>query len=510
MKKVFTIRRVLSVLLLISLIYCGYCVYYKIRYWGFAFDPGRTVPVWNIDAHISFMPTGEKIKVSLAEPNVAGDYKILTQDISAKGYNVVENAAKKRFEMTSPAQVKRQNIYYHLTVYDNEDTRGKFRDDPPEAVKKPLYDERMTQLAAEILSAAESIEGNLPQKIIGIFNTQPLDPSVYAFLPVKVTEKQRADMIIDLLALKNVPARLIRGVWLEEGKKAAEADLMLEAHDGSKWRVYDLHTGAAGLPKNFIVFQRGGVSLLDVSGGVNSKIRFSVLRSSVSSFKMAAHRAKLNEDDKLFGFSVYSLPLLEQNTLKWLMVFPLGILVVVLMRNVVGIPTMGTFTPMLLAMSLVKTGFWPGMICFGVIVAVGVLLRTLLSKLNLLLVPRISAVVIFVILIIQYMTIAGYRLNWDIASSAVFFPIIITAWIIERMSITWEEEGPANACKEIFYSMMTAIATYVVISNEQVRHVTFAFNEINLVILVVVMLLGTYTGYRLTELKRFSPLAKGM
>ncbi|MBO7605288.1 MAG: hypothetical protein J6S61_02320, partial [Elusimicrobiaceae bacterium] len=32
--------------------------------------------------------------------------------------------------------------------------------------------------------------------------------------------------------------------------------------------------------------------------------------------------------------------------------------------------------------------------------------------------------------------------------------------------------------------------------------------EINLVILFVVMLLGTYTGYRLTEIKRFYPLVK--
>jgi hypothetical protein len=36
----------------------------------------------------------------------------------------------------------------------------------------------------------------------------------------------------------------------------------------------------------------------------------------------------------------------------------------------------------------------------------------------------------------------------------------------------------------------------------------FAFNEFNLVIMFVVMLLGTYTGYRLTELTRFLPLAK--
>lgn len=64
---------------------------------------------------------------------------------------------------------------------------------------------------------------------------------------------------------------------------------------------------------------------------------------------MAGHRAELSHSKSWFDYSIYNLPLNEQNTLKWLMIFPLAILVVVLMRNVVGIQTMGTFTPMLIA-----------------------------------------------------------------------------------------------------------------------------------------------------------------
>ncbi|MBR6356068.1 MAG: gonadoliberin III, partial [Alphaproteobacteria bacterium] len=202
-------------------------------------------------------------------------------------------------------------------------------------------------------------------------------------------------------------------------------------------------------------------------------------------------------------------PTLEQNTLKWLMIFPLGILLVVLLRNVVGIPTMGTFTPMLVAMSLVRTGFWSGLICFSLIILLGLLIRTLLTRLNLLLVPRISAVVIFVILIMQMLTIFGYQYSFKIAASAVFFPIIITAWIIERASITWEEEGARNATKQIINTCAVAILTYFVISSPYIRHIMFAFNEWNIVILIIVMQLGTYTGYRLVELKRFAPLIKG-
>lgn len=507
MKNLFTVRKILTLCLILSAIFTAFSIYYKITYWGFDFRPNQTTSVWSIDAHISFKPTGEDIKVSLGIPAAPTEFKILNEDVVAKGYKIEKDTNQQRLIMTAEPQSQNQDIYYRLTVYDNEGSRGKLIEKKVKSPHKPVYNEQQTKMVEDILAAAETLDGNWPQKIITIFNQEPLNPTLSAFLPVKISERQRVQFMIDLLAVKGIPARMARGVRLEEGKQAAEADLMLEAYDGYKWRLYDIYTARAGLPKNFIIFQRGGKSLLDVQGGVDSKIRFSVLKSVTSSFKLASHRA-LNNYNKMFDYSIYNLPLLEQNTLKWLMVFPLGILVVVLMRNVVGIPTMGTFTPMLIAMSLVKTGFWSGFICFSAIIAIGLLLRAILSKLNLLLVPRISSVVIFVILIMQFMTITGYRMNWDIASSAVFFPIIITAWIIERASITWEEDGAANATSEIVYSMITAIATYFVISNEYIRHITFAFDEINLVILFVVMLLGTYTGYRLTELKRFTPLAK--
>ena len=283
---------------------------------------------------------------------------------------------------------------------------------------------------------------------------------------------------------------------------------MLEAYIGDKWKLYDLSTGKKGLPENFVIFQRGENSLLDVIGGENSSIKFSVLRSAQSTLSLAGHRAKLSNDEVGFNYSMYSLPLLQQNVLKWFTIFPLSILLITLLRNVVGMHTMGTFTPMLLSMALVKTGLLPGLICYSLIVGLGFLLRALLSRLNLLLVPRISVVVIFVILIMQTFTVLGYRMNFDIISSALFFPIIITAWIVERASITLEEEGAKDCIKELLNTTLAAVAIYFVINSEYIRHIMFTFNELNLVVLAIIMLLGTYTGYRLVELTRFASLMK--
>lgn len=509
MKRFFTVRRILFFLLLISCGITAFTAYHKVKYWGFALKPKATTDIWIVDAHISFKASDSSVNVFLSTPKSGSSFKILNEDFIAKGYTVQKDEKTGRVKFSAKNRKGKQNLYYRLTLYDNKSDIGEIVSDKTPEVKQPIYDEQQLQTAEEIWTAASSLEGNPVQQIIILFNQSPLNESVETFLPIKANLQTRAEYISELLALKQIPTRLVRGVKLIEGKKASSADLMLEAYQKGAWHLYNLRTAIEGLPKNFVVFQRGDVSLFDVEGGTNSQIRFSVLKSVTASFKMAEHRADVTSTAKYYAFSIYNLPLAKQNILKWLMVFPLGILVVVFMRNIVGVPTMGTFTPMLVAMSFVQTGFVAGLLCFGLIVGVGIILRSLLSRLNLLLVPRISAVVIFVILIIQFMAVIGHQYESELTSSAVYFPIIITAWIIERLSITWEEEGPKNAIKEMFWTMITAIATYFVIASETIRHFMFAFNEVNLVILFVVMLLGTYTGYRLTELKRFYPLIKG-
>lgn len=512
MKKIFSVRGILSIFLALATVFAVFTTYHKIAVWGFSFNPREKTDVWTIDAHISFIPlAGENIEVELSVPRISEGYKILSEDVVAKGYTVTKDENKSRVKMVSSPKKRQQNLYYRIMIYDNEDVSGKIRENVPQKnINVNFADEQQADMATEIWDLAESSYDkklSVAGKIIKLFNEKPLKPQVDAFLPVKKGQKIMADLIINMLAYKQVPARIIRGVRIHERKKATPADLMIEVYEAGKWVVYDIETAETGFPENFLAFQRGGVSLLDVSGGKGSKVDFSVIKAPTSTFKMVERRAKY-ENSRYFDFSIYNLPSLEQNTLKWLMIFPLGILLVVLMRNVVGIQTMGTFTPMLIAMSLIKTGFISGILCYSLIISLGLVLRAATTKLNLLLVPRISAVVIFVILIMQMLTIIGYNYDIQIAASAVFFPIIITAWIIERASITWEEEGVMNALKQILNTVIVGLITYVALSSNYIRHIMFAFNEWNLVILFVVMLLGTYTGYRLTELKRFSPLVE--
>ncbi len=127
---------------------------------------------------------------------------------------------------------------------------------------------------------------------------------------------------------------------------------------------------------------------------------------------------------------------------KTIMLIPIGgALIVVFLRVIIGLKTSGTFMPVLIAVAFVQTQLVTGIVGFLLIVGTGLIIRSYLSKLNLLLVARISAVIITVILIISVFTIVAFRIGLTEGLSITFFPMIILSWTIERMSILWEEEG---------------------------------------------------------------------
>ena len=164
--------------------------------------------------------------------------------------------------------------------------------------------------------------------------------------------------------------------------------------------------------------------------------------------------------------------------------------------------------PVLIALAFIQTSLLTGLIGFLLIVAVGLIIRNYLSYLNLLLVARVSAVIITVIAIISIFTVLAYRMGLSAGLTVTFFPMIILAWTIERMSVLWEEEGPHQVVIQGGGSLLVAVLAYLAMNNELIRHLTFNFLGIQLILMGLVLMAGNYTGYRLLELKRFKPLTE--
>jgi hypothetical protein len=186
---------------------------------------------------------------------------------------------------------------------------------------------------------------------------------------------------------------------------------------------------------------------------------------------------------------------------------PIGALIMVLMRNFIGIDAFGTFMPVLIALAFRETQLLWGVILFTTLVALGLTIRFLLDRLRLLLVPRLSAVLIVVVLLMLFISLTSHRLGMETGLSVALFPMVIIAMTIERMSVVWEERGAADAMRAGAGSIVVAITAYVFMGMAWLEHLIFTFPELLLLVLAMVILAGRYTGYRLSELNRFRALS---
>ena len=494
----------------LSVIYAAVSISHKIKDFGFSLNPNSNANVWLVEGKISFETTDEPIKLVLTAPNIKA---ILEDSITADGYTVDEKRLKDKKIITLTKELNKkqpeETIYYRLLLLENI-KNDYILHEKPGKVEKPYFDDAQIESAKKIIEFAKSIQNNndFITNLIMVLNNKPSIPEVKTFIPLKVDQKMLFDITKSLLALENIPVNMLQGLKLMEGKSMQKPDLLLEAFVNNEWKVYNLENGSIGIPNDFLVFQHGGDSLLDVEGGKNSRILFSVLKNKYNTLFLSKYKAESTSTEKSFEYSMYNLPIREQNILKIMAVFPLAILAIVILRNIIGIKTLGTFTPLLIAMAFIETGFLYGIISFSILIAMGFLIRKIFSRLNLLLVPRISAVVILVIFLIQISTIISYNLNIKLGLSLIFFPLIITAWIIERSTILMEESGEKEAIKQNVYTLLAAAFTYFMISSEEIRYIMYVFNELNICILFLVMWIGTYTGYRLTELFRFKSLVE--
>ncbi|MTI12358.1 inactive transglutaminase family protein [Sansalvadorimonas verongulae] len=518
-------KQVLFVVMALVVLGLSVAIYKNVSL-GFPFFPGESALIWDVEAKVTFKAEDGPAMVSLAMPEPGGHYSILDSTHATPGYGFrsVEHDGVERVEWTRRTASGQQNLYYKIKVQDSLPETAVspgvgVSDDNERVAGATLYFPELEgayRVAADNLidtiRAQSSDDLSFASLLISSLNETKSRPNA-AFLNDllsshnSVTRYTRVDLIMKLLQDAGLPVRKVRGVMLENSRRNQPLVDMVEVLTGKDWHMLNPQSGAEGMPKNFMPWQRGGVSLLDITGGHNSRITFSALSRSVPVSELAVTAAR-HSRAALVDFSLYSLPIEEQNAYRYILLVPIGTLIVVLMRILVGLKTSGTFMPVLISLAFLQTRLLPGVVIFVSIVSIGLWIRFVLSRLNLLLVARISSVVIVVIGIMAGMSVLSYKMGIQQSMSVTFFPMIILAWTIERMSILWEEEGPMDVLISGGGSLLVAVLSYVAMTNRFIEHLTFNFPELLLCVLGFTLLLGQYTGYRLLELRRFRPMVE--
>lgn len=502
------LRIIVAALLVIGL---GVAAYKHLAL-GFPLGPGARETVWTAQARISLRADGDPVKVRLNLPDNTGSLLVVDQGATAAGFGFhVEKEADLRTGVWQARAPRGEaTLFYKARVYRGNGLFAGKMADTPDSPEKPVLPEAQADAADTILKEAWTFSADasgLAVQLAQVFGEETPSPAVVALLGDTVTSRKRAETIVALLHAADVPAHLLRGLYLDEAERSSTLTSLVEFWDGDSWEVLDPVTGALGMPEYFLPWQRAGEALFEVEGAGESDIRFAVITDRLAARSVALQYAQ-NAGSALIDFSIYSLPIDVQNTFATLLLIPIGALVVVILRNLVGLQTSGTFMPILIALVFVQTELLTGLVLFLVIVGIGLVIRGYLSSLNLLLVPRIAAVLIVVITLYIALSVAGFKMGITAALSVTFFPMIIISWTIERMSVLAEEEEMRDVLIQGGGSLLTAVIAYLVMTERHVSYWVFAYPELLLVVLAVILVIGQYTGYRLSELRRFEPLSR--
>ena len=321
---------------------------YKVLALHFPLTAGAESYTWNVEAKLTFTADKEPVKVSLFIPRSTRRYTITNEAFVSRGYGLVtstEGANRQTIWSTRRAGGL-QSLYYRAEVV-RVNTREPINPVQPPTIDNPRFD------GAE-LAAAQALVARIRQRsadnetmaaeLLRLLNRPQPGENVVFLLGKDRSTPAKMELAARVLALAGAPARTVHGILLKEQKERLPIMHWLEVYNGKWWQAINPVTGAPGLPDNYLAWWRGPLSLARLTGGTDLKVTLSVTRELEAAIATAVVKGQIKKP-LLLRLSLLSLPLHSQQVYRVLLMVPVGGFLLVILRNIIGIATFGTFMP---------------------------------------------------------------------------------------------------------------------------------------------------------------------
>ena len=476
---------------------------YKILILGFPLLSTAKSDLWQVEARLTMTVTDEPVKAVLTIPRTSSRFVVVDENFVSRGFGLTTGIVDgTRLATWSRRHAQGRHTFYYTATIRQLTSQAATTGITP-AIQKPEYNAQQQQAADALLALLYEQSADtdtLIRNLLKRARQDQADENLRTLVPAGLSLPKTLGALSRLLNYAGHPARPVHGIALEESRSNIPVHHWLEVYDNG-WKAYDFTT-LDYLEGNYLTWWRGDRDMLNLRGARIEHLTLSSQRNQETALKSALLAGE-QKNPLWQSFSLSSLPLDTQHVYRIIMMIPIGALLLVLLRNVIGIKTFGTFMPILIALAFRETQLLWGVIFFTVIVGIGLGIRFYLENLKLLLVPRLASVLTIVVMLMMLISVISNKMEIERGLSVALFPMVILAMTIERMSIVWEERGASEAIQQGLGSLLVAALGYLLMTNAFLNHLIFTFPELLLAVLSAMLLLGRYTGYRLTELGRF-------
>ncbi len=194
------------------------------------------------------------------------------------------------------------------------------------------------------------------------------------------------------------------------------------------------------------------------------------------------------------------------NSIYLILLIPFLACVVVFFRQIIGLSTFGIYTPVITAASFYILGIWFGIITFLFAVIIGYIVKYILNKFELLYLSKVA--LNLSIISLSFLTVVWLVLFFGLSVnlSVSIFPMLVMSSVAEKFMAAQSEEGFRGAVFGVLETLIVVTACYYLISWTSFNNLVMSWPELILIPLLLILLIGKFSGLRLSEYLRFKSL----
>ena len=194
-----------------------------------------------------------------------------------------------------------------------------------------------------------------------------------------------------------------------------------------------------------------------------------------------------------------------------LLMLPIVATIIAFARQVIGIKGFGIYTPLIISFAFLATGLKYGLAFFIIIILVGTLTRLMVKRFRLLYLPRMAIVLTAVALSILVVFLEGAYSGRNGLTAASIFAIIIMITLVEKFIASQIERGRKEAIILTIETLILSIICYWVASWPWLRDLVLIYPILIITGTIIInVLLGKWTGLRISEYARFRKIIKSI
>jgi hypothetical protein len=272
-----------------------------------------------------------------------------------------------------------------------------------------------------------------------------------------------------------------------------------EVYDGQSWIPLDPAHGHLGvLPAFYIPLRKGDSELIKAHEANVSDIEWKIILLPPQKSLFSAERGNLVDILDLNRLSPSS-----RETLAVLLLMPLGALATVILRQVTGVRTYGTFTPTLLALAMTHVDSRMAMIVLLLVTTIGIVIRSTMPNLELQRTPRL-AIVFTLVALSMAVVVSGIKyFDPGVESSVVLLPTVILTMLVDRIYTVYDESGIRITLARLFWTIVSAVVSLLILVQTHWGVWLVSYPEAHAITMAVIILVGQYNGPRLKDLPGF-------